>query len=184
MSASKIFQAALIGGLLLALVACAAPAATGPKIEIVDPWARPGMSKEMSMGKGHGDHGHGDHGHGDHGHDDHGHGGHGGVANSAVYFVIRNEGDQPDALIEAATDVAEKVELHETRMQGDMAMMRAVPRVEIPARQQVEFRPRGLHVMLIGLRRDLKVGDTFTLTLRFEKSGEKQVTVTVKEKNP
>ncbi|MDT7947976.1 copper chaperone PCu(A)C [Thermoflexus sp.] len=164
MSWIQILRVAFAGGLLLALVACGAPGASGPQIRIVDPWARPAMSGGMSMGEGHG--------------------GHGGAATSAVYFVVRNEGDQPDALIGAATDVAETVELHETRMEGDMAKMVPVPRVEIPARGQVEFRPRGLHVMLIGLRRDLKVGDTFTLTLRFEKSGEKSVTVTVKEMNP
>ncbi|SNB70676.1 copper chaperone PCu(A)C [Thermoflexus hugenholtzii] len=166
MSWIKIWRVVFAGGLLWTLVACGAPGASGPQIQIVDPWARPGMSGGMSMGEGHG------------------HGGHGGAATSAVYFVVRNEGDQPDALIGAATDVAETVELHETRMEGDVAKMHPVPRVEVPARGQVEFRPRGLHVMLIGLRRDLKVGDTFTLTLRFEKSGEKQVTVTVKEMNP
>ncbi|WP_376789032.1 copper chaperone PCu(A)C [Thermoflexus sp.] len=109
---------------------------------------------------------------------------HGGESTSAVYFVVVNDGDQPDALIGAVSDVAEKVELHETRMEGDVAKMQPVPRVEIPARGRVEFKPRGLHVMLIGLKRELQVGDTFTLTLRFEKSGEIPITVTVREMNP
>ncbi|HXF68924.1 MAG TPA: copper chaperone PCu(A)C [Thermoflexus sp.] len=145
----------LLLGVLIA--ACAAPAATGPQIQIQDPWARPG-----AMGMSHGM-------------------GHGGEGTSAVYFVVVNNGDQPDALIGAASDAAEQAELHETVMEGDVAKMRPVPRVEIPAKGRVEFRPRGLHVMLIGLKQDLKVGDTFTVTLRFEKSGEIRISVPVRE---
>jgi len=160
---SKLIRSTMILlGLLVA--ACAAPAATSPKIHIQDAWARPGamgMGQEMGHGMSHG-----------------------GESTSAVYFVVVNDGGQPDALIRAVSDVAEKVELHETRMEGDVAKMQPVPRVEIPARGRVEFKPRGLHVMLIGLKRELRVGDTFTLTLRFEKSGEIPVTVTVKEMNP
>jgi len=160
---SKLIRSTMILlGLLVA--ACAAPAATSPKIHIQDAWARPGamgMGQEMGHGMSHG-----------------------GQSTSAVYFVVVNDGGQPDALIRAVSDVAEKVELHETRMEGDVAKMQPVPRVEIPARGRVEFKPRGLHVMLIGLKRELRVGDTFTLTLRFEKSGEIPVTVTVKEMNP
>lgn len=151
----------LIGALV---VACAAPAATGPKIQIREAWARPGamgMGHEMGSGMSHG-----------------------GGSTSAVYFVVVNEGDQPDALIGAASDVAERVEIHETKMEGDVARMQPVPRVEIPARGRVEFRPRGLHVMLIGLKRDLQIGDTFTVTLRFEKSGEIPINVPVKEMTP
>ncbi|WP_376791222.1 copper chaperone PCu(A)C [Thermoflexus sp.] len=144
----------LLGALI---AACAAPAATGPQIQIQDPWARPG-AMGMSQGMGHG-----------------------GEGTSAVYFVVVNNGDQPDALVGAASDVAEKVEFHETVMEGDVAKMRPVPRVEIPAKGRVEFRPRGLHVMLIGLKQDLKAGDTFTVTLRFEKSGELRLSVPVKE---
>ncbi|MCS6962917.1 copper chaperone PCu(A)C [Thermoflexus sp.] len=154
----RVLTVATLVGLL---AACAAPAATGPRITIQDPWARPGA---MGMGM------------------EHGHGmSHGGGSTSAVYFVAINDGDQPDVLIGAASDVAEKVEIHETKMEGDVAKMQPVPRVEIPARGRVEFRPRGLHIMLIGLKRDLKVGDTFNLTLRFEKSGEIPISVTVKE---
>lgn len=158
-SSHRIGWVVLLLGALMA--ACVAPRASGPRIQVRDAWARPGA---MGMG--------------------HEHMGHEGESTSAAYFIIINDGDQPDALVGAAADVAEKVELHETHMEGDVARMRPVARVEIPARGQVEFRPRGLHVMLIGLKQDLRAGDTFTLTLRFERSGEIQVPVVVKEPSP
>jgi copper(I)-binding protein len=43
----------------------------------------------------------------------------------------------------------------------------------------VKLNPGGAHVWLADLRRPLKTGDSFTLTLRFERAGERQVAVSV-----
>lgn len=152
-------------GLLAAALAACAQAPQGPRIRIENAWARPGA---MAMGEGMG----------------HGMSHAGGASTSAAFFVVVNEGDAPDALVGAVSEVARSVEVHETVMEGDVAKMRPVPRVEIPARGRVAFQPRGLHVMLIDLTRPLNAGDTFTLTLRFERSGEIPVTVAVREMNP
>jgi copper(I)-binding protein len=90
---------------------------------------------------------------------------------SAVYMVIRNEGGQADRLIRAESDVAETVELHETKMEGGMMKMEPVQGIDVPAGGQVELKPGGLHVMLIGLKRELAVGDRLTATLHFERAG-------------
>ena len=97
----------------------------------------------------------------------------------AVYMKLVNAGQEADRLVSAHTDVAEVVEIHETRMEGDVMMMQMLPDgLEIPAQGEVELKPGGYHVMLIGLKRDLKEGDQFTLVLEFEKSG----TMTVEPK--
>jgi copper(I)-binding protein len=90
---------------------------------------------------------------------------------SAVYMVIRNEGGQADRLIRAESDVAETVELHETKMEGGTMKMEPVQAIDIPPGGQVELKPGGLHVMLIGLKRELAVGDRLTVTLYFEQAG-------------
>lgn len=91
--------------------------------------------------------------------------------NSAIYMVIHNDGEAADRLTAAETDVARNVELHETRMEGTMGQMFRVPNIPIPGRGRVELKPGGLHVMLIGLRRELKMGDRFPITLVFERAG-------------
>lgn len=92
---------------------------------------------------------------------------HGG-ANSAVYMVLANGGAAADRLVAAQADVSKAIEIHETRMEGDVMRMQQVEGgIEVPAGGQVELRPGGLHVMLIGLTRDLNVGDKFPLTLQF-----------------
>ena len=42
-----------------------------------------------------------------------------------------------------------------------------------------ELRPGGLHMMFFDLKAPLKAGESFPVTLRFEKAGEVQVTVSV-----
>jgi len=45
----------------------------------------------------------------------------------------------------------------------------------------VSLNPMGLHVWLVDLTQPLKAGQSFPLTLKFEKAGERQVTVSVIE---
>lgn len=71
------------------------------------------------------------------------------------------------------------VELHTHEMDGDMARMRQVPEIAVPAGETVELAPRGLHVMLMGVESALREGDTLDLTLIFETAGEVTVQVPV-----
>ena len=103
------------------------------------------------------------------------------VRTSAVYLTLRNAGERPDTLFGATTDVARAVEIHESRMEGDVMRMRQVQSVEIPPDGSVVLRPGGLHIMLIGVARELAVGDQFGLTLQLAQSGERTVVVEVRQ---
>jgi hypothetical protein len=52
---------------------------------------------------------------------------------------------------------------------------------EIEPNQVLEFKPMSYHIMLINLNQDLSLGDQFEISLTFEKSGEKNIIVEVKE---
>jgi copper(I)-binding protein len=138
--------------LLLAgmLAACGAPA--GPEIMVEDVWARPAMAMgEMESGESSG----------------------GGMAGTgAVFMLLVNEGGEPDRLVGGETDVAKVVEIHETRMEGEVMKMQMLPDgLQVPAKGEVLLKPGSYHVMLVGMQRDLKPGDRFTIELQFEKSG-------------
>lgn len=104
-----------------------------------------------------------------------------GMGNAAVYVAISNQGERLDALLSAATDAAEATELHQTIMEGGTARMRPLPRFEVPARGKLEMRPGGYHIMLLGLRRDLKPGDTVKVTLTFQQAGQMVIEAPVRE---
>ncbi len=88
----------------------------------------------------------------------------GSMAVSAAYMVIANSGSA-DAIVKAESDVAKTVELHNVVMENNVMQMRPVDAIEVPANGQVELKPGGFHVMLIGLTRDLNEGDEVVIKL-------------------
>lgn len=66
----------------------------------------------------------------------------------AAYMVLRNDGDAPDALIGAASEVADMVELHETVKAGDMVHMQPVARVGLVALRLIMDRAVRVHKVL------------------------------------
>ena len=104
----------------------------------------------------------------------------GAESNAGGYVTIVNRGPSPDALVGATADVAERVELHETRSMSGVMMMEPVAKVEVAPGTRVELRPGSYHLMLIGLKAALKPGQTVTLRLRFERAGALTARATVR----
>ena len=104
----------------------------------------------------------------------------------AAYFVIHNAGSSADRLLSVDTPIADKAELHEHVMQGDLMKMQPVPSVDVPAGATVTFAPMAYHVMLVGLkdRSLLQDGKRFPMTLHFEKAGAVPVEVNVQKQAP
>lgn len=101
--------------------------------------------------------------------------------NAVVYFTLVNKGNLPDALVGANSITADTAGIHETRMEGNTVRMAAVPRIDVPAGGRIELDPGGFHVMLVGLKHDLKPGDKVNVTLLFEKSVEITVEAEVRQ---
>ena len=100
---------------------------------------------------------------------------------AAAYMLIKNTGSEEVRLVSAASNAANTLELHETKATGGMMQMSPVKDIQIPAGGQAELKPGGLHIMLIGLTRDLKTGDQVNLSLTFEKGVTVNVTAEVKQ---
>ena len=101
-----------------------------------------------------------------------------GQPNGGAYLRLENRGPD-DRLLSATTAIAQRVELHNMQMEGDVMRMRQVDAIELPTNQAVVLQPGGMHLMLIGLKTPLKEGDRFAMTLKFQKAGEATVDVVV-----
>ncbi len=102
--------------------------------------------------------------------------------NTAVFLTIANHGDQPDRLVDARSDAAEVVELHETVKDGDMMRMVHMPEgFELPPGETVELMPGGKHVMLLNVTAPMAAGDEIQLELVFEHGEPVTLTVPVVE---
>lgn len=103
-----------------------------------------------------------------------------GASTGAVYMTISNKSKAADRLTGASSDVAEKLQVHEMKMENGVMQMRELPNgLAVPADGSVALKPGSYHVMLIGLKQPLKVGEKFPLTLTFEKAGKVAIIVPV-----
>lgn len=107
-----------------------------------------------------------------------------GTTTSAVYMTLR--ADHDDALVAIAVDpaVASVAMAHETATDDEMMSMDHAMAIELPADDDVEFEPGGLHVMLEGLAAPLVDGDGFALTLDFVQADDVVVDVSVQDEAP
>lgn len=102
-----------------------------------------------------------------------------GLPNSAAFMTLRNGGVQTHTLVGAQSPVAETLELHTHHMEGGMMKMRRVDRIEVPAGGSVALEPGGLHLMLIGLKGNLKPDQVIELTLKFQDQTTQKLQVPV-----
>jgi periplasmic copper chaperone A len=103
-----------------------------------------------------------------------------GAQTGAVYMIIDNKANIPDRLTVLSSDVASRVQVHQMSMvNGVMQMRELADGLPIPAGGSVTLKPGSYHIMLVGLKKPLKAGETFPLTLTFEKAGNISITVPV-----
>lgn len=82
-------------------------------------------------------------------------------------------------LVEVRTPAAGRAEIHQMEMQGQTMRMHAVSGIDLPAGQPVNLASGGYHVMLFGLKHQLKAGQAVPLTLVVEGAGRKRQDVHV-----
>ena len=106
----------------------------------------------------------------------------GGARNGAAYIAtLENTGSRPDRLLRASAAVAARTELHTMSVDdGGVMRMREVAEIALAPGAAVKMRPgQGLHIMLMELKQPLKEGDSFPMTLEFERGGKVEVKVVV-----
>lgn len=103
------------------------------------------------------------------------------VPNSAAFFVIKNNSDKDIAITSANSDIAEKNELHTHIKENQMMKMMKIEKLVVPAKSSLELKSGGDHVMLIGLKKELKAGDEISLELSFSDGDKKSIKVPVKD---
>lgn len=98
-------------------------------------------------------------------------------SSSGAYLELTSPRDA--SLVGVSTPIAEDADLHEMRIEGGVMKMRTVPSLQLPAGKTVSLKPGSYHIMLNGLKRQLKPGDTVPLTLKVVGADNKSQTLVV-----
>lgn len=99
---------------------------------------------------------------------------------AAAYIGLDNGGKTSDKLLGASSPMAKSVEIHTMSMDNNVMRMREVKAIDITPGAKIAMKPGdGYHLMMLGLKEPLKVGDKFPMTLVFEKAGSVEVSISV-----
>ena len=95
-----------------------------------------------------------------------------GQAAGGGFMTIVNNGQREDQLVSASSPASHEVQIHTMSMDGGVMRMRQLTDgLSIPAKGKVELKPRGLHIMFIGLKKPLRPGTSVPVTLKFRHTG-------------
>ena len=107
-----------------------------------------------------------------------------GQVNSGAFLTLLNSSDADHSLQSAASNVAEKVELHTHTNNNGVMEMRQVPQIDVAAKGRTELKPGGFHIMLLGLKQPLKAGETAAITLTFEDGSATTISAPIQDITP
>lgn len=101
-----------------------------------------------------------------------------GAVSGVTYLTVVNNGSESDRLIGASSPVAENIQFHEMKVEDGISKMRQLQSIDIPQGTKVSLKPDGIHMMM-RLNQQLREGESFPLTLDFEKAGAVELTVKI-----
>ena len=78
---------------------------------------------------------------------------------------MKIESTSEKTLIGASSDIAEKMEIHRTIHEDGVSKMRHIDRLELKPNKPALLEPGGFHLMMFGLHKAAKVGETVTIQL-------------------
>ena len=104
-----------------------------------------------------------------------------GQSATAAYLQISNSGTGPDRLVGVSAEAPVQASLHETRNSDGISRMRPVDGLEIGAGETLVLAPGGAHIMLENLPAPVSAGDSISLTLQFERWGDRTVQAQVRD---
>ncbi|NVJ65254.1 MAG: copper chaperone PCu(A)C [Gammaproteobacteria bacterium] len=88
-----------------------------------------------------------------------------GVSNTAGFMTVQNSSDKPLILEDVSIEWANMGMIHESKVVDGMAKMLHQDQLEII--DQLEFKPGGLHIMVMGVKEPLETNQRYNILLHF-----------------
>lgn len=104
-----------------------------------------------------------------------------GQINSAAFMILKNASSQDLSLVKANSNISKNIELHNHINENGILRMRQIEKISIGANSETVLKPGGLHVMFIGLKKELNEGDMVEFELEFDNGEIIKLTAPVKK---
>ncbi len=104
------------------------------------------------------------------------------VPNTAAYFVLQNHGPNLE-LVSVDVDFAKEAQLHTVIEENGVVKMRQVNSFSVPMHGELRLDESGEHVMLMGLKHQLPVGQNVELVLHFNDGSQLPISLKVSKQD-
>lgn len=100
----------------------------------------------------------------------------------AAYVTLHNHGQDPKVLVSASSANYKMSHIHISEEKNGIATMSMVEQVEIPADGLLSLEPGSFHIMLMGPKSPVSVGDEIPITLDFADGSSVEMMAVVKKR--
>ena len=98
-----------------------------------------------------------------------------------AYMNIQNPSGSPDRLLKAEAEGISRIEFRGSTSAADLTAIPApLDTIDLPANGSLLFAPGSYAMLLMGMKKDLKPGETLKLSLYFEKAGKIDLTLAIR----
>lgn len=97
------------------------------------------------------------------------------------YMEIKNPSDQVEKIVSASSENFKRISFHQTQQENDMAKMKHMSMLTIPAKGKLVLEAGSHHIMLFNPVKKLKAGDQVNLDLKLENGDVIKLVVPVKK---
>ena len=104
--------------------------------------------------------------------------------NAVSYMHIKNLGSTSDTLVGATSSIANFTMIHQNIIEGGVVKMVHVDELFIEAKMNTVLSSGGGHIMFLGLKQKLTLGESFILNLNFKKNGVVKIKVPILKRRP
>lgn len=103
-----------------------------------------------------------------------------GASGTAAYMHLSNSGADDHVVVAASSKDFANVSLHRTTIEEGLVGMESMDQLVVPSGGSVVLKPSGMHVMLMGAKRDIKEGESVDINLRLQNGKVFLVTLPVR----
>jgi copper(I)-binding protein len=103
---------------------------------------------------------------------------------STLYLTMASTLAETDYLLTIKSEIADYVGIEKTIVEDNIASLIDVKKIAIPANNSVEFAPGQIHVILLGVKKNLRPGDKVKFDFTFEKLGTMSAEAIVSDSKP
>ena len=100
---------------------------------------------------------------------------------TAMYMQLQNVSDKNHDLVSVESEISPMIELHTHTNNDGVMQMGEVESIPVPAKSTAEAKPGSYHVMIMGLQKDLTLGEKIKFTLFFKDGSSIPITAEVKK---